>query len=1278
MPAIRTRLAVGLFLLLLLSHVSAFGATLYVSNIACANTYNVTLNNCTGSGITSYTNVNTADTASAVGDTINLRTVTSYSTASGIAPKDNTTWQTYPGDLPTRATITSTGTNIMTVGGPGVTIKELILTGGQQNGILATVGGSTLTVDHVEISGWNTSNLEFVHGIYIGGNSVGDGCHAGNLAGANKDSIIRNSYVHDAAFGTGGGGGIGAIAWGCSDSGHLVENNLVRNVPNGIWIDVDGGRPALGLVPHIVRNNVVIDSEFYCYHIEARSSAKFHHNVGAGCQRTAIFVRPGGTMEQLEIQHNTFVDFGFTGIHLGYEDTTYHLTDLHVDNNILRSSGTLYPMLLIGTSAASHAENTFRNNLFDPAVQSVAVCWNNGASSWFDCVAGGTSYANTSTGLNNWNSATLANNNLSGTIQLANVAGEDYRLCTGTNLPVSGCVVSPAVDAGVDVGFAFNDAAPDLGAFESGTAAASGFPEVAADVLSLTNPTNTAHAPTMPATIGANDTVILVMSLMGSPLATPSFTDAGWTIFSTISATDRRMVSAWRKGPPAGVTSTPVTTTTTTRAAFYAARITGATDPTVQPPQMSTGTTGDSGNPDPNSLTPTGGSKDYLWFAFAGFGVNTCSTTVGTYPAGYGSGQVQLTGGGSPQEANLGVARLAATGASQDPGAFALIDRDTLAACTTSTQMAATMAIHPAAAVGSGFTDDFTVTAMDPVWSVNSLNYIGSDALVTVTESGGQLRIQPRSGVAVDAYNGYSTVATYDLTGGSASVQVVQVSSVASAANTSLILSLNAANWFGFTQEANTLYMQALTGGVMSETSIPYTNATHRWWKIRHVPASNTITWETSTNGTTWTPRRTGVTPGFAITALSLEISAGTYTSVTTPTVAIFDDVTLSLDDTSALCPSPITGSPYPVSTHLCMDFNFATGLHAIDQAIGSDNWPMTWADDGHQYTSWGDGGGFGGTDAPNERVSLGYGRIEGATAASYVGVNICGDLDMAPFLCTIDGKSYGMISIAGILYSWVCPGTNTQCYDESRLYFSNNHAQSWTSTSVVFNDAQSLMIPTILNFGQNNAGARDLYMYSYFINTKTTAALSIQRPGEIVLARVPATSHASIINLANYEWFAGLDGSNNPIWTTTVASRVPVFVDTDRGVGWNVSVTHHPASGRYILVTEHSNTAGSSVGTFESNIGVFDASEPWGNPTGDKWTTLWYQNQWGTPTIAADGFYWTFAPKWFTPAGAFTMVFTGINTLDDWNAVNGTLTQLTMEDTIPPSAPTQFRVVRP
>ena len=32
--------------------------------------------------------------------------------------------------------------------------------------------------------------------------------------------------------------------------------------------------------------------------------------------------------------------------------------------------------------------------------------------------------------------------------------------------------------------------------------------------------------------------------------------------------------------------------------------------------------------------------------------------------------------------------------------------------------------------------------------------------------------------------------------------------------------------------------------------------------------------------------------------------------------------------------------------------------------APGSDNWPMTWSANGHHYTAFGDGGGFGATTA--------------------------------------------------------------------------------------------------------------------------------------------------------------------------------------------------------------------------------------------------------------------------------------------------------------------------
>lgn len=51
-----------------------------------------------------------------------------------------------------------------------------------------------------------------------------------------------------------------------------------------------------------------------------------------------------------------------------------------------------------------------------------------------------------------------------------------------------------------------------------------------------------------------------------------------------------------------------------------------------------------------------------------------------------------------------------------------------------------------------------------------------------------------------------------------------------------------------------------------------------------------------------------------------------------------------------------VAASPYPDSSAITgISFNWATHQ---EMAPGSDNWPVTWADNNHQYSSWGDGGG--------------------------------------------------------------------------------------------------------------------------------------------------------------------------------------------------------------------------------------------------------------------------------------------------------------------------------
>jgi hypothetical protein len=80
------------------------------------------------------------------------------------------------------------------------------------------------------------------------------------------------------------------------------------------------------------------------------------------------------------------------------------------------------------------------------------------------------------------------------------------------------------------------------------------------------------------------------------------------------------VAGAWRKADGTEGSSITVTTNLSVLAAHHAYRITGAADPTVRPPEAATiGYTDTTTSIDPPSLSPTGGAKDYLWLAVAGY-----------------------------------------------------------------------------------------------------------------------------------------------------------------------------------------------------------------------------------------------------------------------------------------------------------------------------------------------------------------------------------------------------------------------------------------------------------------------------------------------------------------------------------------------------------------------------------------------------------------------------------------------------------------------------------
>ncbi len=316
--------------------------------------------------------------------------------------------------------------------------------------------------------------------------------------------------------------------------------------------------------------------------------------------------------------------------------------------------------------------------------------------------------------------------------------------------------------------------------------------------------------------------------------------------------------------------------------------------------------------------------------------------------------------------------------------------------------------------------------------------------------------------------------------------------------------------------------------------------------------------------------------------------------------------------------------APYPRSRVITgVTFDWSTHRKL---APGSDNWPITWADDDHQYTVWGDGGGFGGTNSLG-RVSLGFARVEGP-ADNYRGYNVWGGHD-GENPVTFGGKSYGILSVGGVLYAWWGPGSGNAFSGETRVLRSTDKGNTWERSEWRFTRDDELYAGTFCNFAKDYAGAPDEYVYSYFPRGTQWA---MNKPGRVDLARVPK---ANIMDRGAYEFFAGLDENGDPMWTGDLSKRRPVFEDPN-GVR-TASVSYNIPLRRYLLTTEHTEAAA-------GNLAIFDAPEPWG-----PWTSVAYYHNWGNirGTIS---FY--FSSKWFSADGKdFTLVFTDD---DHWATVRG------------------------
>lgn len=218
------------------------------------------------------------------------------------------------------------------------------------------------------------------------------------------------------------------------------------------------------------------------------------------------------------------------------------------------------------------------------------------------------------------------------------------------------------------------------------------FPDVA-DTNSSTAGDNsdvTEHPVSLPANIESGNLLLVFFSVDGSPEVT---FPANWNKIIDMDANGgaAHLVIAWKKATGSEGSSITVTTDVGERSAHISWRVINHEDPDTQAPEASTGATGSGATPDPDSLLPTGGAKDYLWAAV--IGTDDGATDVNSYPTNYDDDQLYCNYA-SPKSCMVGVCSRSYNASADDPSVFGLDSSEEWAACT--------IAIYPTGAPPSG------------------------------------------------------------------------------------------------------------------------------------------------------------------------------------------------------------------------------------------------------------------------------------------------------------------------------------------------------------------------------------------------------------------------------------------------------------------------------------------------------------------------------------------------------------------------------------------------
>lgn len=172
------------------------------------------------------------------------------------------------------------------------------------------------------------------------------------------------------------------------------------------------------------------------------------------------------------------------------------------------------------------------------------------------------------------------------------------------------------------------------------------------------------------------------------------------------------------------------------------------------------------------------------------------------------------------------------------------------------------MANQPIAALRDNFEDNLIGSAWSPLITGSA----------TVTEAAGRATITLPSSTAGTHDGEYVSAGTYDLTGGEFVINIQTMVSTSVAATAQFLLKLDATNYLLWTQVSGNISAHKVVAGV--DTSLftaAWSATTYKYLKISE--SGGTLTFWSSTNGTSWTSRATTANP-FAVVALTVQFGA--------------------------------------------------------------------------------------------------------------------------------------------------------------------------------------------------------------------------------------------------------------------------------------------------------------------------------------------------------------------------------------------------------------------